>query len=1181
MKRIAGYTIIISLLMALGGTPCHGVTVAGSPSQKQPWETESGIVHRDSQKTCPENQNPETQSPESPDSESTEAATPGSESTGSKIPGSEIRSSDFSRFNSQSPSGMESEYAEEVKPDWENPAVFEINKEPGRAAFFSFGSREKAIANDPLQSHRHLSMDGTWKFHIASNPDQRPAGFQDPGYDTENWEEIQVPGNWEVQGFDIPIYVNHPYAFADPRNLITDLDEGPDPPRVPRDYNPVGSYRKEVEIPDTWDGKEVFIHFGSVKSAFYLWVNGHKVGYSQGSKLPSEFNITEHLQPGEQNVVAAEVYRWSDGSYLECQDFWRISGIERSVYMYTQPMLRIRDFEVVSVLDETYTDGLFQLEVMLENHQMKPAGAAVSYSIEDEDGHEVAAGKFDQAKVHRNFSHSFPEVQIPSVNAWSAENPYLYTLVLTLKDGQNNHLESVSRQIGFRSTETERGQLLVNGVPVVLKGVNIHTHNPELGHALTEEIMKDDIRLLKQNNFNAVRLAHYPFPERWYELCDKYGLYVVDEANIESHGMYYGPESLAKDPDWMEAHLDRLTRMVKRTRNHPSVIIWSMGNEAGNGINFYEGYHAVKETDATKRPVQYERVETDSRYVFGWEWNTDIIVPQYPDPAFLNWFGGFRSERPLIPSEYSHSMGNSTGNFAEYWEEIYRHPQLQGGFIWDWVDQGLYETDEEGNRFFAYGGYHGEDMPTDGNFLLNGIVFPDREPQPAIGEVKYVQQPIRFSLLRERDGIARLLIENRYDFTSLGGYTFDIFVRADGQTLHHVSMDTLDIPPHSSSVVEVKLPENIRIEPNTTYFLELEAHQKEPAWSFMENHTVAAEQLRLPWYEEETHERASGETITTEETDGSLRLYNDNFSITFDSETGQITSWRHHGRELLQKGPSPDYWRAPTDNDFGSRMQENNIDWKKATLEHMLTGFDFEADGDNSRIKVVSSYDLGKVNASTRLTYIIFADGSMDVEKILTPADDNAPDIPRVGLSLQLPREYDQLNWFGRGPFENYRDRNAGAFTGLYQSTAGEQLVPYIRPQENGNKTDVHWGALTDSNGNGLMFVSHRNNGPDDGLEMTAMPYLTSDLDAREAYDYGPVRLEQKNIAFVGQRDLVRWNIDYGQRGVAGVNSWGALPLEAYRLLPDREYRYSFSLVPLQNSTEEERVRISKKHMVK
>lgn len=1060
-------------------------------------------------------------------------------------------------------------------PDWENPAVFEINKEQGRAAFFSFESREKAMANDPMQSARHLCLDGTWKFHIAQNPGQRPTDFFKPGFDTAGWDDILVPGNWEVQGFDTPIYVNHPYAFADPRNLITDMDEGPDPPRIPRDYNPVGSYRKEIQLPETWEGQEVLIHFGSVKSAFYLWVNGHKVGYSQGSKLPSEFNITDYIKPGEKNVIAAEVYRWSDGAYLECQDFWRISGIERSVYIYAQPRLRVRDFEVVSVLDETYTDGLFQLEVLLQNHRLQASEFRLAYSLEDEDGREVAAGKLQNKTIHRDVSHTFPETGIPEVKPWSAENPHLYTLIISLKDHHGDHLESISRKIGFRSIEIERGQLLVNGVPVLLKGVNIHTHNPELGHTLSEEIMKEDIRLLKQNNFNAVRLSHYPFPERWYELCDKYGLYVVDEANIESHGMYYGPESLGKDPDWMEAHLDRLVRMVQRTRNHPSVVIWSMGNEAGNGINFYEGYHAVKEADATKRPVQYERVETDSRYVFGWEWNTDIIVPQYPDPAFLNWFGGFRSERPLIPSEYAHSMGNSTGNFAEYWDEIYRHPQLQGGFIWDWVDQGLYETDEEGKGFFAYGGYHGEDMPTDGNFLLNGIVFPDRAPQPALYEVKQVQQPIHFNLLRVRNGTARLLVENYYDFTSLDAYTFDVFIRADGQTLHHLTIDTLAVNPHSSKVVELELPDDISLTANTEYFLELEARRKEAAWPFMENHVVAAGQFRLPWYEKEGRQQPGGRTISLEENHQSVRLYNDDFELTFNTGSGEMISWRFHGEELIAGSPAPDYWRAPTDNDFGNRMVERNIEWKKATREHDLINFVVQPAGDHSSVRIETTYDLGPAKALSRLIYTVYADGGVDVEKILRPENEDGPDIPRVGINLLLLPAFDQLTWFGRGPFENYRDRNTAAFIGLYRSTAAEQLVPYIRPQENGNKTGVRWAALTNESGDGLMFVSHE----EDGLEMTAMPYLTSDLDAREGYEYGPVRLEQKNIAFVKQQDLIRWNIDYGQRGVAGVNSWGAMPLEAHRLLPDREYRYSFSLVPLQNTTVEERVRISKRYM--
>jgi len=1062
--------------------------------------------------------------------------------------------------------------AQTSPPDWENPAIFERNKEPGRAVFFSHDSSDDAMDAEVPYAYKK-SLDGLWHFHLARNPAQKPLTFYQPEYDYENWDKIEVPGNWEVQGYDVPIYVNHPFEFADPRTPITDLKEDPEPPRVPRDYNPVGSFIHTFHVPGNWSERQIFIHFGSVKSAFYLWINGEKVGYSQGSKLPSEFNITPFLEPGQKNQLAVRVFRWSDASYLECQDFWRVSGISRSVYLYSQPSLRIRDFQVVSTLDKSYTNGELSIYADIQNHLNSRRGIALEALIMDGD-QEVTSINTSWPANGNSQQEVKLSTSIEEVKPWSAEHPHLYTLVLTLKDRRGRVLESTSSQIGFRSVEIKRGQLLVNGVPITLKGVNIHEHNPETGQVLTEELMLEDIRLMKQFNINAVRLSHYPFPERFYELCDKYGLYVVDEANIESHGLYYGERSLAKDTAWMDAHIDRMVRMVQRTRNHPSVIVWSMGNEAGNGVNFYEGYHAVKAEDRTQRPVQYERVEVGSRFAMMFEWNSDIIVPQYPAPSTFEWFGQHVLDRPFIPSEYAHSMGNSTGNFQEYWDEINKYPQLQGGFIWDWVDQGIWKEELEGTRFYAFGGDYGEGMPSDGNFLLNGIVFPDRQIQPALYEVKKGQEPVRFKLLHVNHNQARVLVENLFDFTALDNYQLSAHIMANGQTIQRVDIPSLKTPPHVGELIDLNL-EGVERESNTEYFLHLEVRTRGATSMVPTNHRVAHQQFALPWYEEETVAQNGNPPLYTEEQGDTLTIANETVKITFNSSEGVLTGYQVNGTPYLHAATDtrPDMWRAPTDNDFGSRMTEENINWKKATLEPKLEHFAWEASTDSSA-EVRVSWQLPAVNTRFKTTYTIYGNGTMRVCNQYYASPTETSDIPRMGMSFCLREEFQQLTWFGRGPWENYTDRNVSALVGLYESTVHKQLVPYIRPQENGNKTDVRWAALTNEEGLGLMAVSLQQ--PGKGFEMTAMPYLTADLDARKGTDYGPVHKENKNIAHVEARDFVRWNIDYGQRGVAGINSWGAMPLEQYRIDPGKDIRYGFLFIPVDAQTPKELIQTSR-----
>ncbi|TVQ07130.1 MAG: DUF4981 domain-containing protein, partial [Bacteroidetes bacterium] len=1061
----------------------------------------------------------------------------------------------------------------QTAPHWEDPEVIEINKEPGRAIFHSWDNAQKAVKGDVAQAF-HQSLDGHWYFHLSHNPDGRPEGFYLPGFDYSGWDKIEVPGNWEVQGYDVPIYVNHPYEFADPRTPITDLQNGPEPPRVPRDYNPVGSFRHTFHVSEAWDGREIFIHFGSVKSAFYLWINGEKVGYSQGSKLPTEFNITPWIQPGQENQMAVQVFRWSDASYLECQDFWRISGISRRVFLYSQPKVRIKDFEVVSVLDDRYRDGRFSLFTEIANHNPGNERLWLEYRLLDKEN-EIARGE-QAAKVTagENILLEFHR-ELPDITPWSAENPYLFTLLIALKDRRGRVLESTSTRIGFRSVEIKRGQLLVNGVPITLKGVNIHEHHHETGHVLIEEMMLEDIRLMKQFNINAVRLSHYPFPERWYELCDEHGLYVVDEANIESHGLYYGERSLAHNPDWELAHVDRIVRMIERTRNHPSVITWSMGNEAGNGVNFYAGYHAAKDADRTKRPVQYERVEIGSRFQLMFDWNSDIIVPQYPGPSTFEWFGQRVLDRPFIPSEYAHSMGNSTGNFQEYWDEINKYPQLQGGFIWDWVDQGIRHTDDEGRSFFAYGGHFGEGMPTDGNFLLNGIVFPDRRIQPAMHEVKKAHESVRFSLLFSNDSMARVLVENLYDFTPLDKFDYVAYIKADGQKVKSIEVPQPAAQPHTSEVLVLDIG-GVDVQPATEYFLHLEVRTPEATTMVPAGHIVANEQILLPWEAEHVIGERILPGLTLSRKEEVVSFENDELRVVFDTRSGRMTQYRWQGTEFLSQGegPAPDMWRAVTDNDFGNGMHRNNIAWKKATMEAEVAGFAVGPKGEGA-YEVQVAWKLPYVSTRWETRYTVMGDGRVHVYNKLLASEVESSDIPRVGMVMNMNTEFEHFTWYGRGPWENYCDRNISAFVDVYKSHVNDQMVPYIRPQENGNKTGVRWASLANNEGTGLMMISDRDN-EREGLEVTAMPYASVDFDAREQYEYGPVHLELAYIEQVEPRDYIRWNIDYGQRGVAGINSWGAGPLDKYLLKVDRDYEYGFTLVPFSGESREEIVRISK-----
>jgi beta-galactosidase len=1073
----------------------------------------------------------------------------------------------------------------------ENENIISENKEDAHASFTSFTSEHDAINNENALK---LSLDGVWKFNWVRSPKDRPTDFMNPKTDVSTWDDIKVPANWEVEGYGIPIYVNHQYEFADYKAPVSKDMEFVDkiypkyPGKVPHDYDPVGSYRRDFNVDENWDGKELFLHIGTMKSGGFVWINGEYIGYSQGSKLPAEFNITKAVKPGK-NTIAIQIFRWTDGSYLECQDFWRISGIERSVFIYAQPNVRIQDFEVVSTLDKGYENGVFELSAIIENKSPKTVKGQVSYKILDSNSKEVLTGN-KKLSITKNSSQEFSfNGTINNVKPWNAEHPNLYTLVIETTDKKGHVKEATSVKIGFRSVEIKQGLLLVNGQRVTLKGVNTQETDPETGHVMSEEMILKDIRMWKENNINAVRLSHYPRGRRFYELCDQYGIYVVDEANIESHGMYYGKYSLAKNPKWEKAHVDRMLRMVVRDKNHPSVIIWSMGNEAGNGVNFYAGYKAIKAKDKSKRPVQYERPYKDyDGSLYDMDWNTDIIVPQYPSPATFEAIGKSKTDRPFIPSEYAHAMGNSTGNFQDYWDIIEQYDNLQGGFIWDWVDQSLWKTNDKGERYYAYGGDYGKNMPSDNTFLNNGIVFPDRTPQPGLYEVKKAQEFINFkSKGTNKHNEYRILVENLYDFTNLNQFDFTAYIKADGKLLKTMPLEAIDVEPHTGKLVRVSL-DGVDYQPNTEYFLEIEAQTKQDWGLLPKGFQVAHEQIEIDqFYTTKSTEIDSGEPLKFEENKSGIHIFNDVCGLQFSISEGRLTSYKYKGTELLKdgQGPKPDFWRAVTDNGAGNKMYRNNIEWKKASLFSKVSAIKTKKIAENI-VELMVTYELPGVDTRFFSTYHIHGSGMVEVENVLDTTSYKA-DIPRIGMRMQLPKVYDSMTYFGRGPWENYVDRKASAFVDLYKSTVKDQYVPYIRPQENGYKTDVRWVALSNENNNGLLVVAKNS---EQGLGISALHMTEEDFDMSPDLNYGgaaskdiehridgvPEFNESKHTIDIKERDLVELHIDLGQRGVGGDDSWGARPQKKYQMIGNKKHTYGFTLIPFEDGSNNMFLNLSK-----
>lgn len=1017
---------------------------------------------------------------------------------------------------------------------WENEFINEHAREPMHATYFAYENAQLARRGDPAASANYLSLDGTWKFKWVPRPGDRPLGFYKQGYDDSHWNDFQVPATWEVNGYGIPIYVNIRYDF--------DYLMKPDPPHVPHEYNPVGSYRREITVSKDWDGKDIYLHFGAVRSCFYVWVNGTWVGYSEDSKLPAEFNVTPYLKPGEKNLIAFQVYRWSDGSYMEDQDMWRLAGVNRSVYLYARPKVHIRDLEIIPDLTNHYQDG--QLKISLDfDHNQDPAlkGYRASFALRDSSGKLIT-----QTRVSLDDSTRFTGVvmKVKRPRRWSAETPYLYTLTTTLTDARGKVIEVIPQETGFRKVEIKKGVFYVNGRAVLIKGTNRHEMDPFTGQYISHKRMEQDVRIMKENNINAVRTSHYPNDPYWYHLCDKYGLYVVDEANLESHGMGFGANSLSKKPDWFLQHFQRDTRAVERDKNYPCIVVWSMGNEAGMGVNFEKCYRWIKQRDPS-RPVEYEPASATPF--------SDIYCPMYPSPRAMvkhvaDEASGAATLKPFILVEYAHAMGNTDGNFNDYWDTIRKYyPRMQGGYIWDFVDQGFQKITDRGDTIWSYGGDYGVEMPSDQNFNDNGLVAPDRSLHPQMLEVKKIYQNVHTAGVDPMVGKIRVF--NDHFFKSLQGLYMDWELVGNGKVIKSGKVDHLDIGPRDSALIDLHYAL-----PRMAYqdvFLNVSFRTREPEGMLPRDWEVAKDQITVIHRHLPELRLQDAGSVRVRETGDSILVTGKDFRMVFSKRDGLMHSYVVHGTDFIKAGYDlkPNFWRPPTDNDFGAGFQNLLLNWKRVSEDYAM--LDYHIDSRRpEQLTLRVDYDLPYVFAGLQIAYEINGAGEVIVsESLHADTTRKVPMLPKFGMQLMMPKSFHRMRWYGRGPGESYWDRKDAAFVGLYQGDVHDQVHPYLRPQETGNKSDVRWMKLTDGSGRGLMITS------DTVLNITARHFLDKDLDDGLAkHNSHSGKLKERNMTVVG--------IDLQQMGLGGINSWGTWPLPQYRL-DYHDYSYRFKITPL------------------
>jgi beta-galactosidase len=1028
--------------------------------------------------------------------------------------------------------------------DWENPKVVGINKIPGRATSISFPDIETAKKINIEESQRYQSLNGTWKFFWTPVPDTSPESFYNQDYNYSSWDDIEVPSNWELKGYGTAIYTNIIYPFVPV-----------DPPLVPDDDNPVGCYIREFDIPSDWKGQNVILHFGGVSSAFYVWLNGQFVGYSEDSRLPAEFDITPFIKKNN-NKLAVKVYRFSDGSYLEDQDHWRLSGIHRDVYLEATPSTFIYDYFVQTDLINNYKDAILKIRPKLQyDNKEKIKDWKIGIQLLDHSGQDILEKDIEESvngliniqytqRGHIKFG--FFEEKINNPDKWSAEFPNLYTLIIYLKDEKGSIIEARSSRIGFRKVEIVEGQMLINGIPIKLYGSNRHDHDQYNGKVVSKEMMIQDLKLMKQYNFNAVRTSHYPNNPYWYDLCDMYGLYVIDETNIETHQLN---SQLTNDAEWHQAFVERAIRMVERDKNHPSIIMWSLGNESGSGPNHAAMSSWIKLYDPT-RFIHYEGatgevdgIKTDP--VTPDPFYVDVISRMYVNIDEMVWFANWdRDDRPVMWCEYAHAMGNSVGDLESFWDAIHKNKRMLGAFIWDWVDQGLVKKTEDGTTYWAYGGDFGDTQINDDNFCINGVIYPDRTAKPATIHHKYVCQPVAFDAIDLQSGWIQ--VTNRHHFTNLSAYDVIWNLQKNGEIVEEGKLAPIDLLPGKVKRISIPFSKPEVLQPGEEYFLNISVRTQESKFYAESGFEVAWKQFEIPYKSKVLPVlNMDGYTsLNIEDTNNQIRISNADIELTFDKETGLLSSYVYKGSEIISNPIVPNFWRPQTDNDAdGAKTHVYQGVWKDAGNQRELETLDISKIGDKV-IRVGSSIMLTSVASRLHLTYTCYATGDVFVNYEFIPGK-SLPEIPRIGLQTAIPEGFDNMTWFGRGPQESYADRKYSASIGVYNASVREDYQYYIKPQESGNKSDVRWALL--SNGRqGLLIQS------DEVFNVSAWPYTMENIEsARHTID-----LEEAGF--------ITLNIDKLQMGLGGDDSWSmqSKPHEEFRIYPDN-YNYKFRIKPV------------------
>ena len=993
---------------------------------------------------------------------------------------------------------------------WQNVNINQQNREPRRANFFAFENLEKAQSFDKKKSANYLSMEGMWKFNFVKDHNKRPANFFALKYDDSQWKDFPVPGLFELNGYGDATYKNIGYAWA------TQFD--PNPPYISELNNYTGSYRRTFELPKDWKGKDVYFHVGSATSNLTLWVNGKYVGYSEDSKVAAEFNISKYLKPGK-NLIAMQVMRWCDGSYFEDQDFWRFTGIAREVYLYARPKLHAADIRLNAALENNYQDGVLNYKVSL-----KGGKTDVAITLCDKDGKQIAQTTGAQGVI-----------KVPKVNAWTAETPYLYKAYITLKNKQGA-AEVIPQKVGFRNVEIKNAQLLINGQPVLVKGADRHEMDPDGGYVVSLERMIQDIKIMKQLNINAVRTSHYPCDPRWYDLCDEYGIYITAEANLESHGMGYEEKSLAKFPEYIVPHIERNEGNVKPLINHPSVIVWSLGNESGYGVNFEKAYDWVKACDKT-RPAQYERGGYDSK--------TDIYCPMYIGYEESESYCKSNGTKPYIQCEYAHAMGNSEGGFKEYWDLIRKYPKYQGGYIWDFVDQGLRDKSPvTGKEIFTYGGDYGRYPASDYNFNCNGIIAPNRRLNPHAYEIQYVLQNVWIKDFDAENGSFNVYNENF--FKNIDDLSLTATLFANGVKLTTVAIpDTKGIAPQATKMVKsealksaIEKAEAEHATEEITINFAFASDGSQPLVD--KGQVMARQQIVLNGYEFDKVDATAntGSKIEVEETNSYVKVSAERMSVTIGKKTGMIDYLDVDGEPMLKfrESMTPEFWRAPTDNDYGASLQKKMRVWKNPQMN--LKSFDKSESKDS--VVLTANFEMPEVKAELMLRYRINAAGEVTVtEKMTTDKEAKVADLFRYGMQLQMPASFSKLEYYGRGPEENYIDRHSSSFIGKYEANVKDEYYPYVRPQESGNHTDIRYFSIFNpTTGKGITFEGYA------PMECSAIPYLVEDLDAgiEKEHAWG------QHSGDLVEKGLVQLHIQQRQFGLGCIDSWGASPMEKYRM---------------------------------